>query len=187
VLLMGDISTEPSMEEILSSIKRIIAEEGDAAVATRARRAGKPATTITAVPAPVADPVDEDDDEILELTDPQPQEQPEAEVVAQPEPQPVIQQTQPAPMPIGAPDAPHRPRAEPRPETIVSDRAMEATRGPLEALSKIVVKPEVTGTDTLEGLVRELLKPMLRDWLDANLPQVVEAMVAREIARITGR
>ncbi|MBL7507994.1 DUF2497 domain-containing protein, partial [Escherichia coli] len=31
---MGDISSEPSMEEILSSIKRIIAEEGDAAIAT---------------------------------------------------------------------------------------------------------------------------------------------------------
>jgi cell pole-organizing protein PopZ len=64
---------------------------------------------------------------------------------------------------------------------------VEATRGPLEALSRIVVKPEVAGSDTLEGLVRELLKPMLRDWLDANLPQIVEAMVAREITRITGR
>jgi cell pole-organizing protein PopZ len=38
VLVMGDISSEPSMEEILSSIKRIIAEEGDAAVTTRTRR-----------------------------------------------------------------------------------------------------------------------------------------------------
>ncbi len=39
---MGDVSAEPSMEEILSSIKRIIAEEGDAAVGVRvpaARRA----------------------------------------------------------------------------------------------------------------------------------------------------
>ena len=42
---MGDISSEPSMEEILSSIKRIIAEEGDAAIATRARRGGR-ATTV---------------------------------------------------------------------------------------------------------------------------------------------
>jgi hypothetical protein len=47
----------------------------------------------------------------------------------------------------------------------------------------MVVKPDVAGSDTLEGLVRELLKPMLRDWLDANLPQIVEAMVAREILR----
>ena len=43
---MGDISSEPSMEEILSSIKRIIAEEGDAAVTTRTRRGPRP------VPAP---------------------------------------------------------------------------------------------------------------------------------------
>jgi uncharacterized protein len=50
-----------------------------------------------------------------------------------------------------------------------------------------VVKPEVSGADTLEGMVREMLKPMLRDWLDANLPRLVEEMVAREISRITGR
>jgi len=50
----------------------------------------------------------------------------------------------------------------------------------------MVVKPEVAGSDTLEGLVRELIKPMLRDWLDANLPQIVETMVSREISRITG-
>ena len=62
-----------------------------------------------------------------------------------------------------------------------------ATRGPLEVLSRMVVKPEVPGSDSLEGLVREMLKPMLSEWLDANLPRLVEEMVAREIARITGR
>ncbi|MCP4621046.1 MAG: DUF2497 domain-containing protein, partial [Bradyrhizobium sp.] len=72
-------------------------------------------------------------------------------------------------------------------DPILSDRAAEATRGPLEALSRMVVKPEVSGADTLEGMVREMLKPMLRDWLDANLPRLVEEMVAREISRITGR
>jgi uncharacterized protein len=49
------------------------------------------------------------------------------------------------------------------------------------------VRPEVTGSDTLEGLVREMLKPMLKDWLDANLPDVVERVVAKEVSRITGR
>ena len=151
---MGDISTEPSMEEILSSIKRIIAEEGDTATGARARRAPRP--------APKPD-VDDETDEVLELSDPVAAERVE-------------------PMAIGAPDVPARP-AEP----ILSDKAAEATRGTLEALSRMVVKPEVAGSDTLEGLVRELLKPMLSEWLDANLPQIVEAMVAREIARITGR
>ncbi|HSI16449.1 MAG: DUF2497 domain-containing protein [Sphingomonas sp.] len=166
---MGDISSEPSMEEILSSIKRIIAEEGDAATGTRTRRPAKAA-------APVRDALSDAmdaDDEILELS------QPVAE-----------EQATPAPMPIGAPDVPPAPAAKPAqraPEAILSERAADATRAPLEALSRMVVKPEVAGSDTLEGMVRELLKPMLREWLDDNLPQIVETMVAREISRITGR
>lgn len=170
---MGDISTEPSMEEILSSIKRIIAEEGDTAPA-RARRPAAKATTT----APAADPVaDDEGDEVLELSEPAP-EVPEPAARA-------------APMPIGAPDTPHQPRQQPqqqqRPDPILSDQAAEATRGPLEALSRMVVTPDVPGSDTLEGMVREMLKPMLRDWLDANLPRIVENMVSREIERITGR
>ncbi|KRC81964.1 DUF2497 domain-containing protein [Sphingomonas sp. Root241] len=157
---MGDISTEPSMEEILSSIKRIIAEEGDAAVASRTRR-GRASTASTARP-PRAEDGDPEEEAVLELHE---QVEDEAE----------------------APSGAGEPASMTRPEPILSERAVEATRGPLEALSRMVVKPEVAGSDTLEGLVRELLKPMLRDWLDANLPQIVEAMVAREITRITGR
>ena len=159
---MGDISTEPSMEEILSSIKRIIAEEGDAAVASRTRRGRTGTATTASARAPRIEDEDPEDEAVLELRD-----QVEEE---------------PADKPAAAAPAPAS-----RPEPILSERAVEATRGPLEALSRIVVKPEVAGSDTLEGLVRELLKPMLRDWLDANLPQIVEAMVAREITRITGR
>jgi cell pole-organizing protein PopZ len=85
------------------------------------------------------------------------------------------------------PEAAPKGDVEQHADPILSDSAAEATRGPLEALSRMVVKPEVTGTDTLEGMVREMLKPMLRDWLDANLPRLVEEMVAREISRITGR
>ena len=155
---MGDISTEPSMEEILSSIKRIIAEEGDAAVASRTRRGRASSATTESARAPRAGEEDPEGEAVLELREP-------------------------------VEDEPGRQDAKPavRTEPILSERAVEATRGPLEALSRMVVKPEVAGSDTLEGLVRELLKPMLRDWLDANLPQIVEAMVAREITRITGR
>jgi len=154
---MGDISTEPSMEEILSSIKRIIAEEGDAATASRTRRGRSAPATTASARAPRDDEEDPEGEAVLELREPVEEARGEG----------------------AAPVA----RAEP----ILSERAVEATRGPLEALSRMVVKPEVAGSDTLEGLVRELLKPMLRDWLDANLPQIVEAMVAREITRITGR
>jgi cell pole-organizing protein PopZ len=170
--MMGDISTEPSMEEILSSIKRIIAEEGDAATGSRARRPAAPKA------APVAHA--DDAEEVLELSEP----------VPDPVPAPGVK-----PLAIGAPDVPSRApapaarAAEPAKaaDPIISDSAAEATRGPLEALSRMVVKPEVAGSDTLEGMVREMIKPMLRDWLDANLPQIVEGMVAREISRITGR
>ncbi|MCG7346853.1 DUF2497 domain-containing protein [Sphingomonas sp. ACRSK] len=150
---MGDMSTETSMEDILSSIKRIIAEEGDGPVS----RVRKPVRT----PAPVYD--EDDEDEVLELKD----------AVSDPLPQ-------------RAAAAPAAPAPEPDP-TILSERAAEASRGALEALSRMVVKPEAPGADSLEALVREMLRPMLSDWLDAKLPAIVEAMVAREIARISGR
>ncbi len=164
---MGDVSTEPSMEDILSSIKRIIAEEGDAAVSARgARRPARPATTV-----PQADIDDFGHDEILELSDPvRAAERTPAEAPAAQTPTQTQAPTQPLPA-----------------ESILSAHATQASRGPLEALSRMVVKPEVTGSDTLEGMVREMIRPMLRDWLDSHLPAMVETMVAREIARITGQ
>ena len=159
---MGDISAEPSMEDILSSIKRIIAEEGD--VADRPRRA----------PRPVINPERAiESREILELSEPVATERPfaQAEQVAATAPQ-SARATAPA---------------VERPEALVSQDAVDATRGPLDALSRLIVKPETAGSDTLEGLVREMIRPMLREWLDAKLPAMVEQMVAREISRITGQ
>lgn len=172
---MGDISAEPSMEDILSSIKRIIAEEGDGAAATRTRR-------------PVRLPPSSRDDndrlgheEILELND------------ALPDPPRADSQrgdTQRGDTQRAESKRAAEPSAAPAftsadAEPIVSARAAEASRGPLDALSRLIVKPEVAGSDTLEALVREMLRPMLREWLDAHLPDMVETMVAREIARIT--
>ncbi len=126
------------MEDILSSIKRIIAEDVDAP-APRAKKLRAP--TEPARHSPL-----EEEDEVLELNEPAP--------------------------------------AEPE-ESILSRKAVAASRGSLEALSRLIVKPEVEGSDTLEGMVREMLRPMLRDWLDANLPDLVESLVAKEISRIT--
>nr|WP_082453725.1 DUF2497 domain-containing protein [Sphingomonas sp. Leaf62] len=177
---MGDISNETSMEDILSSIKRIIAEEGEgSAQALRGRKSIRTAQARDL----------DDSDEILELN----------QSVAAPPPPPRMEQPR-----VDAPRA-ERPRApEPRMEaepepmpaapapgkidaSIVSDRAAEASRGALDQLSRMLVKPETPGADSLEGMVREMLRPMLREWLDAKLPGIVEAMVAREIARISGR
>lgn len=180
---MGDISNETSMEDILSSIKRIIAEEGEgSAQALRGRKSIRTAQVRDI----------DDRDEVLELNQsvaappPPPSrveamraeamraEPPRAERVRAPEPQP-------EPEPVAA-----APFAKVDP-SIVSERAAEASRGALDQLSRMLVKPETPGSDSLEGLVREMLRPMLREWLDAQLPGIVESMVAREIARISGR
>ena len=49
-----------------------------------------------------------------------------------------------------------------------------------------VTAPTVAGR-TMEDVVLDALRPMLKEWLDANLPTLVEAMVAKEISRITGK
>jgi uncharacterized protein len=173
---MGDISNEPSMEEILSSIKRIIAEEGDAATVSRPRRTAARTAPVAPPPAPAF----EDEDEVLELGEdmvPPPAERPRAPA------RPIT----PPPVESVVDENPSIEEASHRLDAILSERTAEASRQPLEALSRMIVKPEVTGSDTLEGMVRDMLRPMLREWLDANLPRVVEAMVAREISRITNR
>ena len=153
---MNDISTEPTMEDILSSIKKIISEDTSKTLsAPRPRRAAprddaqKESVSETEAAATV------DDEDILELTETSRESIPEI--------------------------------ASPAPFALVSPNAEVASRSALEALSALIVKPEVNGTDTLEGLVREMLRPMLKEWLDANLPQVVEGLVSKEIARISGK
>ena len=151
---MGDVSAEPSMEDILSSIKRIIAEDGEGQP-TRARRAPKAA----AASFPRSVEMVDDEPEILELNEPAPEPDPE-------------------PMTAGDP--------------IVSRDALASSRGSLDALTRMISRPEAAeapadgAAKSMEAFVAELLRPMLREWLDANLPELVEQMVAKEIARITG-
>lgn len=148
---MGDVSAEPSMEDILSSIKRIIAEDGEGPRAP-ARRTPRAATTAAIRPVAAV----EEADEVLELNDP-------------------------------------APKAEPVPanDPLVSPTAVQASRGSLDALTRMIAQPEseampVGNGQTMDAFVAELLRPLLREWLDAHLPEIVEAMVAKEIARITG-
>lgn len=152
---MGTASSEPSMEEILASIKRIIADDEPGALGR-----GRPLRAVPEPePEPEAAPAEPAYEDVLELNKPM------AEA--------------PAPAPFRAASATPV-------DPILSDRVAEASREKLEALSRLIVRPQVPGSDTLEGLVRDMLTPMLRDWLDENLPRIVEAIVAREIARITG-
>ncbi|MEY4574504.1 MAG: hypothetical protein RL251_626 [Pseudomonadota bacterium] len=132
---MADNRSEPSMDEILSSIKRIIADDDRSRPATkRAKSAAR------------------EEEEVLELTT----------------------------------------AAE---NTIAEDRLLDDSKAQnlrhsfsaLQTLSEPGVAPQIvrSGETSLEGLTRELLRPMLKDWLDTHLPPIVEAMVEREITRIT--
>ena len=167
------------MEEILSSIKRIIAEEGDQP-ARRGRPARMSAMPMTAPPA---------GEEVLELSDPIPAarvDHVEPLAAAAPRREP----PQPAPRMERAPEPPRADPPQPavaEAQPIVSSEAAAASRGALETLSRLLVKPEPGSDGTLEGLVREMLRPMLREWLDANLPALVETLVSREIERIAGQ
>jgi len=137
---MGDINQEPSMEDILASIKRVIAEDGRANA--RPARGSRP----TEAPRAPAPPPPEED--VLELSDP-----------------------------VSDSDG------------LVSEDAASASARSLAALSAIRERSEALpqGDGPLEAVVREMLKPMLKEWLDRHLPEMVEELVTREIARITGK
>jgi len=189
---MGDMSKEPSMEEILSSIKRIIAEDAENAVSGRSRSdKGRPrrdsdreAHRKNVIANMVADGGDEPlsyVDEVLELTDEMPRVGKGTEMDHDVTPAPARSESAKAAPSASAP-------ATEAPETIVSVESEVAARTSLAALSSLVVRSAEPGeSNTLEGLVRDMLRPMLKEWLDSNLPTMVEGMVAREIARITGR
>src|SRR6476619_304452 len=125
---------EPSVEEILESIKQVIARDNrDTLQAERRRR------------EPLA-------------------------------------QAQPA-EPVDLPEAT---------DTLTPESTARAMRESLEALAMIAepgARPESvrSGETSLEGLTRELLRPMLAQWLDQHLPAMVEDMVKAEIARIAGK
>ncbi len=138
----------PPVEEILASIRKIIAED-------------KPILP----PSDAVSSAEEED--VLELGDPAPEPTyfppPPAQSAAPP----------PAAPSLAAP-------------SLVSGEAAEASRKALAALSGLKLDPDAPA-DTLDGLVREMLRPMLKQWLDANLPELVERIVAREIARLGTR
>jgi uncharacterized protein len=137
---MAEGRSEPSMDEILSSIKRIIAD--DDRIKPAAKRAAKS----------VAIENDTDDlDEILELTGGE---------------------------------------ADEGEDVLLDGNKAQSLRHSFSALQTLAepgAAPQIvrSGETSLESMVREMLRPMLKDWLDSNLPPIVEAMVDREITRIT--
>jgi cell pole-organizing protein PopZ len=174
---------EPSMEEILASIRRIIAEDGDTA-----------APPAAAKPAEKPEPPQEE--EVLELTE---VVEPDGSVVslAAAAAERAAEAPPPEPEPMVQPEAPPR-RPEPVPPQPVAMPA-EAIVSPATAAASVASLSQITalsgrgergdiplgaGHLTLETLVREELRPILKDWLDRNLPDMVERLVKAEIARL---
>lgn len=160
---------EASVEEILESIKKVIARDNRAsAIETRRRRETDGLDT-------VPEPVDaEEAEEVLDLAAADYVEQ-AAEFAHEAE------EDDYDAVPALAADEP-----------LITSSARDAMRENLAALAMLAepgVPPQIvrSGETSLEGLTRELLRPMLSQWLDANLPGMVERMVKDEIARIAGK
>jgi cell pole-organizing protein PopZ len=103
-----------------------------------------------------------------------------------PPPRPAAAQPQPAPRP-----APSVAQAAPMPDPTLSrdmaEQLLEPTTGVAvkHTLARLQGVSMAGSGVTLDGLMREMLRPMLKEWLDEHLPAVVERMVEKEIARIS--
>jgi cell pole-organizing protein PopZ len=164
---------EPSVEEILESIKKVIARDSRIEAAQmRAQRETVGASPQGARGARA--------DEILELTDPAATSQAAPETGSHDQAD-------------GRGDADADDSAAPGAmPPLVAEEAVSSMRGSLAALALLAepgAAPQIvrSGETSLEGLTRELLRPMLAQWLDQHLPAMVERLVAAEIARIAGK
>ena len=190
---MSDQTQEPTMEEILASIRRIISEDdappGDAAAiaAPEPEPVAEPEPVLEAFspapePEPLAEQVEaqieiEEDEEILELTE---QVQPTAETHGDLDVYTPPAAIEPEPAPAYTPPvAPYVPQIR---EPLVSTPAASAAASAFGALSAAIALPR--DGRTLEDVVRELLNPLLAAWLDEHLPAIVQAKVEEEVERI---
>lgn len=203
-------SAEPSMEEILASIRRIIADDS-----LGTKKDEPPPPPAAKAPEPV---VEEEDADVLDLAEVAtvPGQPVEVDVVVEARPAPallapapspdddLIAGIEPAPVVIEAPlpklapvpQAIEKPAEPPAPQPpapapfhaaatlesrILSEQSGQLVGAAFQALSRNVSVP--TGR-TLEEIVVEIMRPMLKAWLDDNLPNVVERLVRAEIERV---
>ena len=170
---------EPTMEEILASIRRIISEDEPAAEAAPAAPAALHVVEPEPAPAPPPEPEAEHED-ILELTDPVVEAPPAVETHGDIE----ISTAAPEPAPVRAPEPAVASRVYDD-EPLVAADVSQAAATAFGRLSQRITMP-AEGT-TLEEVVRELLRPLLKAWLDDNLRAIVEAKVEEEVERVRRR
>lgn len=191
---MGSASlkiNEPSMEEILASIRRIIAEDQEAMIGPGAGDdAPSPLRNVLDLaerhvsPIPYPEPLTQDDagedcplhDGGLNADDFIP---PFAidDHMEQLAPRPVVQESKPAPAPSPAQAAEAAPG-----EPLLSIKASASVSDAFGRLGAAVTPSQ---PQTMEDFMKEMLRPMLKQWLDDNLPALVERLVQAEIERAT--
>jgi cell pole-organizing protein PopZ len=212
---------EPSMEEILASIRRIIADDDAnktgphaAAEAPPARPAAPPRPVAAPDPEPPSEPAapaveafvnpapepdpelesepaEEQSSEILDLTDAMAVSAPSAPA-ASPAPQfrriegkSDVGFEEESEQPVAPPPELGRkqiPRGDDDRDHLLSRHTSAAIDSAFNTLAQTVL---VQNARTLEDLVREMLRPMLKTWLDDNLPAMVERLVRAEIERVS--
>lgn len=187
---------EPSMEEILSSIRRIINEDDDDAPAEAEAApvddGPKSQDDVDALfDEPMAD-VDAGGDDVLELTERVDASDEGTEPLSVDDDLMIVDRED------EIDDEPFMADPEPEPEIdfdaladetadgIMSEPAAAAAMGSFHTLAENIRISDEEGR-TLEGVVRALLRPMLKEWLDSNLPSIVDEKVQAEIDRVARR
>ncbi|MBN9508709.1 MAG: DUF2497 domain-containing protein [Alphaproteobacteria bacterium] len=198
---------DPSMEEILASIRRILSEDEEAAPA----QAHEPGADPLAAPEGEPDVLSLDTSMLVEETFPPSPAPPSAPRPESPPPEPtraepslaVPTRVEPpraaapppaakeAPMPPSGPDTLETAPAE-RPDALLAPEAAAAAASSVGSLLRTLAseRQQVAVTrsgPTIEDLVREEIRPVLKVWLDTNLPSLVERLVRAEIERVVGR
>jgi cell pole-organizing protein PopZ len=209
---------EPSMEEILASIRRIIADDDskpakapEVAAAAKAPQAAaapsrpappaappsKPAAPLPSAPPPAAANSQDEVDAMLAELDAPPKAGPKPAAAQPPAPAAeVLDLTEamaaptppPGPAPSfrtidGASDVVFTTKPERSTDrALISNETIAAVDSAFNSLAHTVIGQNAR---TLEDLVREMLRPMLKSWLDDNLPGLVERIVRAEIERVS--
>jgi cell pole-organizing protein PopZ len=206
---------ESSMEEILASIRKIISEDEAKPTVLRPTltpqpEAARPVNNVArlfadesaepvaqrdepAEPAP-AEASEGDSAEHLpedETTDPTlsfpryREEEPEAEPAPRPQRTMTIEPAAAVEAALSTPDwKPAEPRAPQQQTTLLSPRADAAVTSAFNHLAGTIL---ATNSRTIEQMAEDMMRPMLKDWLDDNLPPLVERLVREEIERVSRR
>ncbi|HET9903230.1 MAG TPA: DUF2497 domain-containing protein [Xanthobacteraceae bacterium] len=208
---------EPSMEEILASIRRIIADDEGGKPAAAVPSGEKAAAPVRPVPPPGAESPrsepaaatqSEIDTMLAEFEEPNGETGIKAKASAEraqdnaaevlelteamrvsPSPAANFQTVEPNADVVFADPPPERsappPSPPPRAEDasgLMSERATAAVGAAFSSLAHTVL---MQNARTLDDLVRDMLRPMLKSWLDENLPAIVERLVRAEIERVS--